>query len=118
MFPHISVTPFPPQKLFDRAMPNKGGQALEVFGDLSGPEHYDTRAFVVSTYVAVAYCSLTKDRCFTYLRNYGAALITKFHVGEDFRLANKFSFTVSVVIDPYFEDDYLAGHGSRGYASG
>jgi hypothetical protein len=83
---------FSHQKFFDRIMLNKGGQAFEVFEDLSEHDgvHINRKGHS---------CSLTKENCFTYLRNHGAALLSEFHVDEDFRLVNKFSFTGSVKVD-------------------
>jgi hypothetical protein len=83
---------FPPSELYNRIMKNTGGQAVVVFEDLS--EHKSHLNEKIDA------ANLTEESCFEKLIRCGAALLTKFHVDQDFRAYNKFSYSGLVTVNP------------------
>jgi hypothetical protein len=80
---------FSPQQLYDRIMRDKGGQAIDVFHYLK--EHARART--------VTHHNIDLEGSFEYLAKYGAGLVTKFHVDDEFRDSDECSFTGSVEVD-------------------
>jgi hypothetical protein len=72
---------------------NKGGQAIDIFKHLS--QHYETDFKKIwANKVSIGLKNFRK--CLT---KFGAGLVTKFHVDDNFRDSDNFSFTGSVDID-------------------
>jgi hypothetical protein len=67
---------FSPQQLYNRIVRNKGGQAIDVFLYLK--EHVRARSVTANTN------SIDLEDSFEYLTDYGAVLVTNFHVDDDF----------------------------------
>jgi len=104
---------FSPKQLYGRIMHNKGGKALAVFNDLSIFEDEHNNLELVARSV------VDDNKYIKYLKSYGAGLVTKFHVDEDFKAESKFSYTGQVTIN----DNKDTGHamvlvGARKDASG
>jgi hypothetical protein len=95
---HYIHRTFNEEKLYQRILHDKGGQAIEVFDDLS--------THPVKLNAKIKADDLTEDICFKYLHNYGAGLVTRFHVDDNFRLPGELSYDGQVEIDP----NKKAGH--------
>jgi hypothetical protein len=84
---------FSPEKLYDRIVRNKGGRAIDVFEHLS--EHNSTTLKKIR---ADEHNFIAKD-FYKYLTQFGAGLVTKFHVDDNFRNSSNSSFSGTVAID-------------------
>jgi hypothetical protein len=84
---------FSPKRLYDRIVRNKGGNAIDVFEDLS--EHPRSKYEEIPAYKD----NITIEDYFQCLGIYGAGLVTKFHVDSEFRNSSNFTHTGSVDLD-------------------
>lgn len=83
---------FGPDQLYRRIMHNKGGKASEVFENLS--------ALPVKANAKISATDSNAAIILQHLQNYGAGLVTGFHVDAEFKEKERFSYSGRVAVDP------------------